>query len=106
MTKLSLVLVLIVSQVLFAATLRDIAEGMAPGTWAQVPTTGFTWENVHKSCGHTGGCGNIFAYSDDATWDPNTETMFFLGKGHKSNNMRFQTLPGNTLTWTELPYPT
>ncbi len=64
MKKLSLALVLIVSQGLFAATLRDIAEGMAPGTWAQVPTTGFTWENVHKSCGHTGGCGNIFAYTD------------------------------------------
>jgi hypothetical protein len=50
---------------------------MAPGSWTLLLTNDFSYELLEDA-----GDYNIFEYCDNATWDPVTEQVLFLGSGH------------------------
>ncbi|MGH7495715.1 MAG: T9SS type A sorting domain-containing protein [bacterium] len=87
-----------------AAALDILAAQMAPKTWAELQTLGFTWENIHISPNFVTAPSNIFAYSDDAVWDPNTMQLLFLGAGHYSA-WKFVAYSAETNAWNVLPVP-
>jgi hypothetical protein len=82
--------------------LAQLATSMEPGTWAELHTEGFTWDAIASS-GDAG--GNIFDYSDSATWDPNSHKLFFIGKGYAQRPWKFISYDEATNTWTHMPDP-
>jgi len=82
--------------------LAQLAVNLEPGTWAELHTEGFTWEAIASS-GDAG--GNIFDYSDSATWDPNSHKLFFIGKGYAQRPWKFITYDEATNNWSHLPDP-
>jgi hypothetical protein len=78
-----------------------LAAAMAPRTWAELKTTGLTWELVKVTSAAE---YHIFMYSDDAAWDPATEQFLFLGIGHYTP-WKFITYSATTNRWQEVPLP-
>ena len=85
--------------------LENVASGMPANSWAELKTNGFQWEKIH-TCG-TGCTSNLFAYSDNAVWDPTSKQLLFLGASHYGP-WRFVAYSAISNTWSvinNLPNP-
>lgn len=93
---------LITAQQVAATVLGDLAAKMAPGTWAELETLGFSGEFLQTRDG--GGGDNILSYAMSAGWDPTSQQFLFVGAPHylKSKFIRYSAA---TNMWTAGPLP-
>lgn len=78
--------------------LGKLAAAMKPGTWAELPSAGYTAELLKAQNHH------ILQYTSAATWDPNTRQMLFIGQGHYSA-LKFISYSAETSVWKLRPTP-
>jgi hypothetical protein len=94
------ILILLACAFGFTNPLGDLAVSMTPGTWAQLPTNGFTYQEIS----YAGDAGaNTFMWANKAAWDPATEQLFFIGKGHRYRLWKFVSYSAETNTWRKMP---
>ncbi len=88
-------------QISSATVLGDLANQMAPGTWAELPTLGMNQGHFFETvlAGKA-----VTQWSHKAAWDPNTEQFFFVGSPHY-NPGKFVIYSAITNTWREGPLP-
>lgn len=98
----ALILAVAGSPALCATALGDRATGMAPGTWAELVTTGFNGGAILE----TYGAGRyILQYTDDTVWDPIHQQILELGASHGNLSTeccltKFVRYSATTNTWT------
>jgi hypothetical protein len=78
---------------LIASPLSDLAGSMAPGTWKQLTTL-----NLANTITVGNSTGGIMPYSDNATWDPNSQQLLFWGGDH-GGPLRHVAYRASTNTW-------
>jgi len=77
--------------------LSDLANQMAPGTWASLNTTGFD-NNLLK----TGSTDYVLNYGNSAVWDPINKEVRYMGKGHQEST-RMIIYSESTNSWKKGP---
>ena len=83
--------------------LGTLAESMAPGTWAELPTSGL--QSAMDAPTDTGTAGHILAFANEFMWDPTTRKAFFIGGDHDGGPEEFVEYNAVTNTWSENPRP-
>ena len=78
--------------------LAKVAAGMTPGTWAELPTLGYTAELLKAQHHH------VLQYTSAATWEPKSGQVLFVGQGHYSA-LKFLAYAAGTNRWTLRPTP-
>ncbi|MCA9472997.1 MAG: hypothetical protein MRJ96_10845 [Nitrospirales bacterium] len=63
----------------WASELSDVANSMAPGTWAELKSEGFTQDYVLYPGERQDPSVN---YLGEVTWDPTSRKILFIGSGH------------------------
>jgi len=107
MTKTILTLAFFLSIVLpvSATELSDLAESMAPGTWAELNTTNFTANGAYGGgAPSTNGTDYIVNFGDDAVWDTAANELLFLGAGH-GGPRGFMKYSAATNAWSKMQIP-
>lgn len=79
--------------------LARTAKELAPGSYVELPTKGFTHELDFDGYANT-----VFGYSYEAFWDPGTCRVLFIGGGHLSLT-KFLTYSASDNLWTQAPDP-
>jgi len=83
-----------------ASALETLAASMAPGTWAELATTGLN-SGVLDSMSSPG--HHILEYSDDGVWDPVAKRFLFMGGAHGDPwRAKFIRYTDSTNTWEEI----
>jgi hypothetical protein len=81
-----------------------LAESMAPGTWAELPTLDMVPTLIAD-----GASGSILGYAEDGGWDPTTRQFLFVGCDHfftaDGDRLRFVAYSADTNAWRILPTP-
>jgi hypothetical protein len=78
--------------------IAKLAVSMKPGTWAELPTKGFTADFLKVQNHH------ILEYTDTATWDPKSRQVLFVGQGHYSA-VKFISYSAAANSWKLMPTP-
>ena len=86
-----------------ASALASLAASMAPGTWAELKTSGLTPALLEVPT-HVQ-VYNILEYQNSGVWDPTSHQVLFVGGPHE-NQGRFITYDEATNTWRQEPDPT
>jgi hypothetical protein len=87
------------AQISNTSALATLAQSMAPGTWATLPTAGLDAALYVRTC-------NILQYADELIWNSVTHEAYFHGAGHCTGNGpsgRFIKYSAAENAWTELP---
>ena len=85
-----------------SSALATLAASMAPGTWAELQTSGMS--ATMKVSGTT---GHIIAYTDDMVWDPVSKQVFYIGADHLApEGPQFVSYAESNSTWQKLTRPT
>lgn len=79
--------------------LARMAKELAPGSYVELPTKGFTHELDFDGYANT-----VFGYSYEAFWDLGTCRVLFIGGGHLSLT-KFLTYSAPDNLWTKAPDP-
>ncbi len=98
-------LVLLLTHGVLAAdgsALATLAASIAPGTWAELKTSGFTRALLEVP--HRVQVYNILEYQNSGVWDPTSRQVLFVGGPHE-NQGRFITYDEATNTWRQEPDP-
>jgi len=85
------------------SALASLAQSMAPGTWAELKTSGLTPAFLQVPT-HVQ-VYNILEYQNSGVWDPTSRQVLFVGGPHE-NPGRFITYDEATNTWRQEPDPT
>ena len=81
-----------------ATVLGQLAAAMKPGTWAELETSGYSYEFLQVQG------SNILDYADTAVWDPSSEQVLFVGQGHYAA-LKFITYSARENSWRLMPTP-
>lgn len=82
-----------------AGALKDLAASMSPGTFVELPGTGYDAGLLDAGLGH-----QILQYSGKGVWDPNTCQALFLGGGHLSLE-KYIAYSASSEQWFQAPNP-
>ena len=85
------------------SALASLAGSMAPGTWAELKTSGLTPALLQVPT-HVM-VYNILEYQNSGVWDPTSHQVLFVGGPHE-NQGRFITYDEATNAWRQEPDPT
>ncbi|MBL8025774.1 MAG: T9SS type A sorting domain-containing protein [Fibrobacteres bacterium] len=82
-----------------ATVLSNMADTMKADTWVELPTNGFT-QSLLWLPKDNGDC--VFNYSDDLTWNPKTQEIYYLGGSHYGPGRQIA-YRCSTNSWRQLP---
>jgi hypothetical protein len=99
---LALVFIVLFQTFSVATVLGDLVNTMQPRTWKQLNTNGFTSTLLWIEGG--GGADAVFNYSDDLSWNPASEEVYYIGGSHYGPG-RFIIYSAATNTWRREPDP-
>jgi hypothetical protein len=87
-----------------ASALGDLAASMNAGDWRELTT-----QNIGNVLSNTRGASNtVFGYPEDIKWDPNTQSLYYMGSDHfysSGGYPRFVQYAESTNEWRELTRP-
>ncbi len=83
-----------------ATPLATLAASMAPGTWAELATNGFSGALLQDGTASD----YITQYTDEAVWDSRSRQLLFSGQSHRGIG-KFIAYKESTNAWTALPTP-
>ncbi len=81
----------------YSSSLSSLAASMAPGTWAELSTNGYT-----RSLLSTGSVDLVINYANKGVWDAVKKEVRFAGKGHQESR-KFIIYQESNNTWKTGP---